>query len=234
MSDPREDMDALIDYTAAVDYWKNTPATVDGVLGGFGETTCVPKTDIIGSLTFLRKLRTRWGNDEGKQKYSIEMGAGIGRVTRDLLHKVCEKVDLLEPVEPFIDQMKIEIADLIKAERVGDIYHMGMQDWVAEEGRYSLIWCQWCVGHLTDEDMIKWLDQCKKGLQSKGMLVIKENNAPVEDVFDEEDSSKTRSDESFRRIFELAGWKLIASDLQKGMPRELYPIRMYALKPMEK
>lgn len=231
MDDARRAMDEQIDYDAAVEYWTNTPATVDGVLGGFGETTCVPKTDIIGSLTFLRKLRTRWGNDEGKPKYSIEMGAGIGRVTRDLLHKVCDKMDVLEPVDPFVAQLRVELAELIDAGRVVDIYHMGMQDWRAEEGRYSLIWCQWCVGHLTDEDMLKWLDQCKRALQDKGMLVIKENNAPTEDVFDEEDSSKTRSDQSFRRIFAQAGWKLLATDLQKGMPRELYPIRMYALKP---
>lgn len=232
MDTPADEIDAKIDYNAAVEYWTKTPATVNGVLGGFGEQTSVPKTDIVGSLTFLRKLRSRFGNEPDKPSYSIEMGAGIGRVTRDLLHKVCSKVDLLEPVKPYVDQMQTELKPLFEKDVVGDIYHMGMQDWKAEEGRYSLIWCQWCVGHLTDEDMIAWLDQCKIGLQKNGMLVVKENNAP-EDTFDPEDSSKTRSDKSFRDIFTKAGWVLMASDLQKGMPRELYPIRMYALRPAE-
>lgn len=228
-----ENVDKLINYNDAISYWTDIPATVDGVLGGFGENTSVPRADIVGSSTFMRKLRTRWSAEPGKIKYGIDFGAGIGRVTRDFLHKICDKVDLLEPVEPFVKQMQVELEPLAKEGKIGEIYDIPMQDWQAVEGRYALIWCQWCCGHLPDEAFLAWLDQCKKGLQKDGLLVVKENNTNSDDdLFDPEDSSKTRSDKNFRRLFEQAGWKLIATDLQKGVPRELFPIRMYALKPV--
>lgn len=40
-------------YTDAVKYWEKIPATVDGMLGGFGFTS---KTDIQGSSAFLKRL----------------------------------------------------------------------------------------------------------------------------------------------------------------------------------
>lgn len=226
-------VDSQINYNVAIDYWNSTPPTVDGMLGGFGESTSVPKVDVVGSATFMRKLKTRWSADEGQIKYGIDFGAGIGRVTRDFLHRVCDKVDLLEPVKPFVDQMELELAELSADGKIGEIFNIPMQDWKAEKQRYALIWCQWCCGHLPDDAFLSWLDQCKEGLQKNGMLVVKENNTVTdEDLFDPEDSSKTRSDKNFRKLFEKAGWKLIATDLQKGVPKELFPIRMYALKPI--
>jgi protein N-terminal methyltransferase len=40
-------------YTNAAEYWSTVPATVDGVLGGFG---FISHTDIQGSVSFLKKL----------------------------------------------------------------------------------------------------------------------------------------------------------------------------------
>ncbi|AOA60555.1 Alpha N-terminal protein methyltransferase 1 [Komagataella phaffii CBS 7435] len=229
--DPKQ-VDSLINYDDALKYWNSVPASVDGVLGGYGETTSVPKADVVGSMTFLRKLKSRFSNDPDKIKYGIDFGAGIGRVTRDFLHKVCDKVDLLEPVKPFVDQMRVELQTLMEQGKIGDIYEIPMQDWKPEESRYSLIWCQWCCGHLPDPAFLEWLNKCKTAIQKDGLLVIKENNTTTdEDMFDDTDSSKTRSDTNFRRLFAEAGWKLISVDRQKGVPRELYPIRMYALKP---
>lgn len=232
---PGADMaDSQINYEDALKYWEKVPATVDGVLGGFGETTSVPKADVVGSMTFYRKLKSRMETEEGKEKVGLDFGAGIGRVTRDFLHKVCDKVDLVEPVGPFVEQMHVELDELKKEGKIGEIYQIPMQDWQpSDHNKYYLIWCQWCCGHLTDVDFVKWLDQCRLGLQKDGMLVIKENNTSSnEDVFDEEDSSKTRSDKNLRELISKAGWKLIATEKQKGMPKELFPIRMYALKPM--
>lgn len=39
-----------------------------------------------------------------------------------------------------------------------------------------------------------------------------------------------RVDEKFRLIFEQAGLKLVKSDLQRGFPKDLFPVRMYALR----
>ena len=40
-------------YGSAAEYWSSIPATVDGVLGGFG---FISQTDIKGSLSFLKQL----------------------------------------------------------------------------------------------------------------------------------------------------------------------------------
>lgn len=230
-----QDPNALINYNDAISYWLAVPASVNGVLGGFGEQTPVPKADIVGSGTFLRKLQTRMEVPAGAQKLTIDMGAGIGRITRDLLWKVSDKCDLLEPVVPFVAQMEKELAGVAQKGKLGDIYPIGMQEWrcdPAKVGKYWLVWCQWCVGQLPDDELVKLWAHCKEALMANGTLVVKENIAPVEDVFDPTDLSVTRTDAKFRQLFELAGYKLIASDIQKGMPKELYPVRMYCLKPL--
>lgn len=231
----REDPNSLINYDDAISYWSSVPASVNGVLGGFGEQTSVPKADIIGSSTFLRKLLARMVCPEGYEKLTIDMGAGIGRITRDLLWKYSDKCDLLEPVKPFVNQMSRELIAVQKKGKLGDIYDIGMQEWeIAPEkvGKYWLVWCQWCVGQLPDDVLVEFWIKCKAALIANGIgtLVVKENIAPVEDIFDETDSSVTRTDAKFRELFVKAGYKLIASDVQKGLPKELYPVRMYCLK----
>lgn len=227
------DADSKINYNDAIDYWSSVPASVNGVLGGYGEQTSVPKADIIGSSTFIRKLSSRMPC-EGP-KLTIDMGAGIGRITRDFLWKISDTVDLLEPVKPFVAQMENELKEVKNRGKLGDIYDIGMQEWqCAPEklGQYWLVWCQWCVGQLPDDELVQFWITCKKALKPDGTLIVKENIAPVDDIFDETDSSVTRTDEKFRSLFIKAGYKLIASDVQKGLPRELYPVRMYCLKPI--
>ncbi|KAK6202540.1 alpha-N-methyltransferase NTM1 [Scheffersomyces amazonensis] len=227
--------DSQINYDDAINYWSSVPASVNGVLGGFGEQTPVPKADIIGSTTFLRKLQTRMSCPDGVEKLTIDMGAGIGRITRDLLWKVSDKVDLLEPVKPFVAQMENELVGVASKGKLGDIYDIGMQEWYPPaHKKYWLIWCQWCVGQLPDEVLVQFWSRCREALLDNGVgtMIVKENIAPFDDIFDETDSSVTRTDEKFRQLFIQAGLKLIASDVQKGMPKELYPVRMYCLKPM--
>lgn len=230
--------DSRINYNDAIDYWSSVPASVNGVLGGFGEQTSVPKADVIGSSTFVRKLQTRMVCPEGYEKLTIDMGAGIGRITRDFLWKISDRCDLLEPVKPFVAQMENELKNVAANGKLGDIYDIGMQEWECppeKQGRYWLIWCQWCVGQLPDEELVEFWIRCRKSLigNKAGTMIVKENISPNEDIFDETDSSVTRTDEKFRSLFTKAGFKLIASDVQKGLPRELYPVRMYCLKAIE-
>ncbi|KAI3405124.2 hypothetical protein KGF56_002080 [Candida oxycetoniae] len=225
--------DSQINYEDAISYWTSVPASVNGVLGGFGEQTAVPKVDIVGSLTFLRRLSSRMICPAGEMKYTIDMGAGIGRITRDVLWKVSDKIDLLEPVVPFVKEMAKELVEVEKLGKLGEIYNIGMQDWIPDK-KYWMIWCQWCVGQLPDEALVQFWQKCRDALMENGTLIVKENIAPVEDIFDDTDSSVTRTDSKFRQLFSQAGFKLIATDVQRGMPKELYPVRMYSLKVMQK
>lgn len=42
-----------------------------------------------------------------------------------------------------------------------------------------------------------------------------------------------RSDAKFQEIFENAGLRLVKAETQKGFPKELFPVRIYALKPRD-
>lgn len=68
--------DSNIDYDAAVKYWSSVPATVDGVLGGFGESTPVPKADVAGSAGFIRRLKPSMAVNPGQIAYGLDIGAG--------------------------------------------------------------------------------------------------------------------------------------------------------------
>ncbi|KAA8916130.1 hypothetical protein TRICI_001714 [Trichomonascus ciferrii] len=227
-TDAAERPDSHINYDDAINYWSSVPATVDGVLGGFGNSV-VPKVDIVGSTGFIKGLNLR--PQENQVIYGLDVGAGVGRITKEFLSKVCDRVDLLEPVKSFTDKAHEKLADLKAEGKVGEIFQIGMQDFNPEPAKYRLIWCQWCVGHLTDQNLVKFFQRCIQGLQPNGIIVVKENLTRYEDDFDETDSSVTRTDEKFRQIFADAGLSIVLTSLQRGMPKQLYPVRMYALKP---
>jgi protein N-terminal methyltransferase len=144
-----------------------------------------------------------------------------------------KKVDVVEPVKKFTDGLVGGLEEEEK-HKLGVVVNVGLQDWVPEVGVYNLIWNQWCLGHLKDDQLVAYLKRCKEGLaqEGEGWIVIKENmstDLKKKDIYDEEDSSVTRADEKFRRLFIEAGLKIVATELQRGFPKELYPVRTYAL-----
>lgn len=42
-----------------------------------------------------------------------------------------------------------------------------------------MIWVQWVVGHLTDDDFVAFFQRCRKGLKPDGVIVLKENTCKV-------------------------------------------------------
>jgi len=118
---------------------------------------------------------------------------------------------------------------------VGNIFNVGLEDWSPSEldgFKYDLIWNQWCLGHLTDAQLVVYLEKCGRILKEGGWITVKENLSTTgEDIFDELDSSITRTDQKFREIFEKAKMKLQRTEIQKGLPKNLYPVRTYALQP---
>lgn len=157
-------------------------------------------------------------------------------MTKQVLVKAFDHVDLVEGCESFVKQAKEEY---LKAEidsgKVGEVRCQGLQhvqfEGTAWEGRFDVIWCQWVLGHLTEDDLIAFFNRCKKGLKPGGMIFVKENNAKVGIVIDEEDSSMTRSDLVWKEMFEKAELKLLREDTQKGFPSGLFAVKMYALEP---
>ena len=220
--------DSNIDPKAAIAYWSSTEPTINGILGGYPQ---VSRIDIQGSSNFLAKLRRQSKHHPpSKQlKRAVDCGAGIGRITTGFLSKIAEKVDIVEPVKSFTAQIKVD--------NLGEIYNVGLEDWHPEKEDlrpYDVIWHQWCLGQLTDDHLVEYLKRLRPALSVGGWIVVKENLSNHhlgKDVFDETDSSVTRTDIKFRKLFDEADLKIVSTELQKGMPNGLYAVRAYALQP---
>ncbi|KAM4101480.1 hypothetical protein ACJW30_05G146100 [Castanea mollissima] len=103
------------------------------------------------------------------------------------------------------------------------------EEFTPDARRYDVIWVQWCIGHLTDDDFVSFFNRAKAGLKPGGFFVLKENIARTGFVLDNEDRSITRSDSYFRELFQKCGLHIYQSKDQKGLPEELFAVKMYAL-----
>ncbi|PGH12494.1 hypothetical protein AJ79_04238 [Helicocarpus griseus UAMH5409] len=232
MADPNTDPkpDSRINQNASLKYWNSVNPTADGMLGGYAQISTI---DLRGSSAFLSKVR-RLNPSTGSARIqrAVDCGAGIGRITEGFLSRVCETVDIVEPVEKFVDA--IRRGKLHKEGKIGDIYVVGLENWTPTH-TYDLIWNQWCTNHLTDAQLVEYLIRCKNALSETGLLVVKENTNSdwTKDHYDEVDSTVTRTEGKFLELFEEAGLKVLRSEEQMGFPQRLMllPVRSWALRP---
>ncbi|WAQ86674.1 hypothetical protein PtA15_7A402 [Puccinia triticina] len=279
----------------------------------------LPRVDAMGSRMFLLTIRPELSkikppyqtshnpsggaeqkkNGGGRRLYrALDVGAGIGRVTGDVLLYLFDRIDLVEPIAGFIETGKrnalsgkwsqLKISDSESSEKAVRFWKKSIQDFVPSEAvahlsspsapimiadscaivgskdgwndgcGYDVIWAQWTLGHLSDEELVEFLKKCKDSLRPAasphstdqsdralepptfekdgGLIIIKENiyiskTDPDGDnfLFDKQDSSLTRSHQSFLRIFKLAGLRLIKQEIQRGFDPDLYRVNFYAL-----
>lgn len=226
--------DANISTSDSLEYWNSIDTTVNGMLGGYPQMSrIISRIDLKGSANFLAKLRRQHPSSTGDRTLhrGVDCGAGVGRITAGLLSTVCDIVDIVEPIDKFAQEAKA--AETVDKGTVGEIHVTGLENWKPEQ-HYDLIWNQWCLGHLTDQQLVAFLIRCKDALTVDGWIVVKENvsrNTDGEDVFDGTDSSVTRTHEKFLRLFEEAGVRVVRTEVQKGFPKGLYHVRLYALRP---
>ena len=109
---------------------------------------------------------------------------------------------------------------------------VGIQDFHPEDKRYDVIWCQWVLCYLPDEDLTNFLKRCGQVLKSGGFIFVKENVcARSKTEFDTVDSSICRPESLFKEIFEAADLTIVKQETQKDFPPSLYPVLMFVLKP---
>ncbi|EMT70529.1 Ankyrin repeat domain-containing protein 50 [Fusarium odoratissimum] len=201
--------DSLIQAEKCKEYWETVASDSNGMLGGvLAVMPSVSRIDLQGSRTFLARLGI--GIKSGRQRIPrvLEGGAGIGRITEGLLLKLADHVDVVEPVAKFTETLRGKPG-------VGEIHNVGLEKWEPTEGAvYDLIWIQWCIGHLNDDELVQFLEKCKTVLQKEhGLIVFKENLSTWgQDKFDELDGSVTREDAKFLQLFDRAGLKLQVLD----------------------
>jgi protein N-terminal methyltransferase len=200
-------------------YWTALPPTLDTMLGGFNNTR-LPRVDITGSRAFLSHPSIKKRLLASSYAHAVDCGAGIGRITKNLLSKIFAKTDLVDPVESF--NKTVMEGEFLRAEReagkIGEVFTLGLQEFTPEKGKYSVIWNQWCLGHLRDADLVEYFGRCREGLvPDGGVIVVKENLASGQDNYDGTDSSFTRTEKTLRGIFAKAGLKIIHVAEQHGI-----------------
>ncbi|KAK3145893.1 hypothetical protein QOZ80_3BG0258860 [Eleusine coracana subsp. coracana] len=218
-------------YSKAISYWQSVEASTEGVLGGYG---CVNDADVKGSDAFLRPLIAERFGTTKRHLVALDCGSGIGRVTKNLLLRHFNEVDLVEPVPHFLEAARENLTGGMMdqgedSHMAVNFYCVSLQDFTPEEGRYDVIWVQWCIGQLPDDDFISFFNRAKIGLKPDGFFVLKENIAKNGFVLDKEDNSVTRSDPYFRELFKKCGLYIHSVKDQKELPKELFAVKMYAL-----
>ena len=204
-------------YDGGAAYWRGEEASMSGMLGGL---TQVNKVDSSASLGFLELFKI-------DRNRALDCGAGIGRVTEHVLGKIFKKVDLLEQNGKYLEKAK----ELLSGKDfAGDFLDSGLQSFVFGDRMYDCIWIQWVLPHLTDDDLVLFLIRCKDALTATGIIVAKENNSREGFYLDKDDFSITRSDDHFKKLFADAGLTVAKVETQYGFPKQLYPVKMYALR----
>ncbi|CAI5437809.1 unnamed protein product [Caenorhabditis angaria] len=211
-------------YEKAEAYWCQASQDVDGMLGGFAK---LHAPDIAVSRVFLSNLKKK--NLLQSTDYALDCGAGIGRVTKHLLMPMFAKVDMVDVIQDLITKSDEYIGT---SEGVGEKFVEGLQNFAPPEKRYDLIWIQWVSGHLTEEDLISFFERCKEGIKPDGCIVLKDNIVGGDKtLFDDEDHSWTRTERELLKVFKDAKLEIVSKSLQTGFPHDMYPVKMYALKP---
>ncbi|KAL5217853.1 hypothetical protein ABZP36_018537 [Zizania latifolia] len=149
-------------YSKAITYWQGVEASTEGVLGGYG---CVNDMDVKGSDAFLCPLLAERFGTANRHLVALDCGSGIGRVTKNFLLRHFNEVDLVEPVSHFLEVARENLAGCMEVgkdtHKAANFYCVPLQDFTPEEGRYDVIWIQWYIGQLTDDDFISFFNRAK-------------------------------------------------------------------------
>lgn len=200
------------------------------MLGGFAQLS---SPDISHSQACIDKLRSANELPSSNKGVALDCGAGIGRVTRLLLTHNFDRVDLVEPIDAFLSQAKLALSDpsdKLRGSGIVDQYYLApLQEFSPQPSQYTVIWAQWVCGHLTDVDLQLFIQRCLNALEStNGLLMIKENVTRNESEdygeIDTDDSSVTRSELRLKKIFTLAGARIVLQDTQTNFPDHMYPV----------
>lgn len=210
-------------YGKAMEYWSSQDASINGVLGGFGDLHPI---DLAGSELFLNQLSIP------SSGVGVDCGAGVGRITQFLLSKKLAKIDLIEPCFKLIEKAKIELVKTMKPSQIGSFECVPLQRWNPPANSYHLMWHQWVMLYLTDDDCVAYLERCKRALAPGGYICIKENVAlKGQFLVDKDDNSVTRTLEQYKGLFARAGLQVAVQVRQGRWPTHLFPVLMWALVP---
>lgn len=87
-----------------------------------------------------------------------------------------------------------------------------------------------CMYDVIAEDAVQFFRRCASAMRPQGVIFLKENVCDNGFIVDSDDCSITRSHGYFIELFKRAGVRIAHSALQKNFPKQLFKVRMYALR----
>lgn len=140
-------------------------------MGGYGHLS---EIDIKFSRVFLEALLKKLNITSPSTMSVLDCGAGIGRVSKELLSSIFGTVDLVEQCEKYVEVAR---ESLSSNPSMRNFYTNGLQDFLFPTS-YNFIWVQWVSNQLRDDDYKLFLSRCATALPPSGVLVVKENISP--------------------------------------------------------
>merc|ERR1719183_2580669 len=118
----------------------------------------------MDSRRFLIKCfseRLQEAKVSGEELVAADCGAGIGRVSKELLLQFFQQVDVVEPSEHLLETARKNLKTAGGGHRAVNFFRCGLEGFEPEEGRYDALWIQWALMYLTDDDAVAFLRRCK-------------------------------------------------------------------------
>ena len=216
-------------YEKRAEYWASKEPTLKSILGGYEESHL---PDIKCSCELLNGLIL---SKQLNPQKALDCATGIGRVTENVLLNFINEIDLVDFNEKFIDKCKNKFN---KNNKIKDIYLSPLQNFKLKK-KYDLIWIQWCLENLEDEDISIFLNECYSHLNDDGKIIIKENLCDIDDDekgdndyafrYSELDFSKQRSDAFYINLFMKNKFKIKLHFLNPNWPENMVPLCVYVL-----
>jgi len=157
-------------------YWNAEGIDMEGMTGG-NHCPCDLKFS-KRALEDISKKRCKSSSKKASQKKTfaraLELGAGVGRVTKGALASFCGHIDLVELVKKSLMKAKATLPKQIKGTTFG-FFNKTAQTFKVKADHYDLVWCQWLLMYLTDADAVALLKRLGAGINESGVIVVKEN-----------------------------------------------------------
>jgi len=231
-------------YKKREEHWNKMEPNLSSVLGGF-EKSQLP--DVKCSCELLNGLiSTKQLNHHS----CLDCAAGVGRVTEYVLCNYFQEIDLFEKNKSFIEKCRIKFTG---NDKIKNIYISSLEKFEFKK-KYDLIWVQWCLENLEDEDLGPFLKKCYDNLNNNGIIIVKENLYNIDDNEKEEnekidnkmkekekkepsteftysdlDYAKQRPDAFYINLFLKNNFKIKLHFLNPNWPEDMMPLCVYVL-----
>ena len=172
-------------YKKREEHWASLEPNLLSVLGGY-EDSQLPDVkcscELLNGLILTKQLNPI---------SCLDCAAGIGRVTEYVLSNFFQEIDLFEKNKSFVEKCKVKF---LGNNKIKNIYECSLEEFEFKK-KYDLIWIQWCLENLEDEDLRPFLKKCYDNLNDNGIVIVKENLYNIDEEEEEEEENEDEEKE---------------------------------------